>query len=114
MSQFLYYHIIIILVTLQRDLLVEKDRHLTELRTSVVELVETMVKEGFKSHRDVLRESCTALSSKLQSDLKTVMKSVVEEAGALLCLDFKKRRKKMYFVLVFVFVIPVPRFLQLH
>ena len=66
-------------VTLQRDLLAEKDRQLTELRTSVVESVETTVKEGFKSYRDVLQESCKAPSSKLQADLKTVVKSVVEE-----------------------------------
>ena len=66
-------------VTLQRDLLAEKDRQLTELRTSVVESVETTVKEGFKSYRDVLQESCKAPSSKLQTDLKTVVKSVVEE-----------------------------------
>ena len=44
-------------VTLQRDLLAEKDRQLTEIRTSVVESVETTVKEGFKSYRDVLLES---------------------------------------------------------
>ena len=66
-------------VTLQRDLLAEKDRQLTELRTSVVESVETTVKEGFKSYRDVLQESCKAPSSKLQTELKTVVKSVVEE-----------------------------------
>ena len=41
------------IVTLQRDLLAEKDRQLTELRTSVVESVETTVKEGFKSYRGV-------------------------------------------------------------
>ena len=41
-------------VTLQRDLLAEKDRQLTELRTSVVESVKATVKEGFKSYRDVL------------------------------------------------------------
>ena len=67
------------MVTLQRDLLAEKDCQLTELRTSVVESVETTVKEGFKSYRDVLQESCKAPSSKLQADLKTVVKSVVEE-----------------------------------
>ena len=66
-------------VKLQRDLLAEKDRQLTELRTLVVESVETTVKEGFKSYRDVLQESCKAPSSQLQSDLKTVVKSVVEE-----------------------------------
>ena len=66
-------------VTLQRDLLAEKDRQLTELRTSVVESVETTVKEGFKSYRDVLQESCKAPCSKLQTELKTVVKSVVEE-----------------------------------
>ena len=66
-------------VTLQRDLLVEKDRQLTELRTSVVESAETTVKEGFKSYKDVLQESCKASSSKLQTELKTVVKSVVEE-----------------------------------
>ena len=66
-------------VTLQCDLLAEKDRQLTELRTSVVESVETTVKEGFKSYRDVLQESCKAPSSKLQIELKTVVKSVVEE-----------------------------------
>ena len=32
-------------VTLQRNLLAEKDRQLTELRTSVVESVQTTVKE---------------------------------------------------------------------
>ena len=66
-------------VTLQRDLLAEKDRQLTELRTSVVESVQTTVKEGFKSYSDVLKESCKAPSSKLQTELKTVVKSVVEE-----------------------------------
>ena len=66
-------------VTLQRDLLAEKDRQLTELRTSVVESVENTVKEGFKSYKDVLQESCTAPSSKLQTELKTVVKSVFEE-----------------------------------
>ena len=66
-------------VTLQRDLLAEKDRQLTELRTSVVESLETTVKEGFKSYKDVLKESCKAPCSKLQADLKTVVKSVVEE-----------------------------------
>ena len=67
------------MVTLQRDLLAEKDRQLTELRTSVVESVQTTVKEGFKSCSDVLKESCKAPSSKLQTELKTVVKSVVEE-----------------------------------
>ena len=66
-------------VTLQRDLHAEKDRQLTELRTSVVESVENTVKEGCKSNRDVLQESCTAPSSKLQANLKTMVKSVVEE-----------------------------------
>ena len=66
-------------VTLQRDLLAEKDRQLTELRTSVVESVQTTVKEGFKSYSDVLKESCKAPTSKLQTELKTVVKSVVEE-----------------------------------
>ena len=66
-------------VTLQRDLLAEKDRQLTELRTSVVESVQTTVKEGFKSYSDVLKESCKAPSSRLQTELKTVVKSVVEE-----------------------------------
>ena len=36
-------------VTLQRDLLAEKDRQLTELRSSVVESVQTTVKEGLRS-----------------------------------------------------------------
>ena len=66
-------------VTLQRDLLAEKDRQLTELRTSVVESVENTVKEGFKSYSDVLQESCKAPSSRLQTELKTVVKSFVEE-----------------------------------
>ena len=52
---------------------------LTESRTSVVESLETTVKEGFKSYKDVLKESCKAPCSKLQADLKTVVKSVVEE-----------------------------------
>ena len=39
-------------VTLQRDLLAEKDRQLTELRTSVVESVENTVKESLKSCSD--------------------------------------------------------------
>ena len=66
-------------VTLQRDLPAEKDRQLTELRTSVVESVQTTVKEGLKSYSDVLKESCKAPSSRLQTELKTVVKSVVEE-----------------------------------
>ena len=60
-------------VTLQRDLPAEKDRQLTELRTSVVESVQTTVKEGLKSYSDVLKESCKAPSSRLQTELKTVV-----------------------------------------
>ena len=56
-------------VTLQRNLLAEKDRQLTELRTSVVESVQTTVKERFKPYSDVLKESCKAPSSKLQTEL---------------------------------------------
>ena len=85
-------------VTLQRDLLAEKDRQLTELRSSVVESVENTVKEGLKSYSDVLKESCKAPSSRLQTELKTVVRVLSKrriEAGASCCLDFKKRRKKM-------------------
>ena len=54
-------------VTLQRDLLAEKDRQLTELRTSVVESEENTVKEGLKSCSDACRshEKLLALDYRL-------------------------------------------------
>ena len=65
-------------VTLQHDLLAEKDRQLAELRTSVVESVQTTVKEGLRSYSKVVEESCKAPSSaKLQAELKSVVKTVV-------------------------------------
>ena len=50
------------------------------MRSSVVESVQTTVKEGLRSYSQVVEESCKAPSSaKLQADLKSFVKNVVEE-----------------------------------
>ena len=67
-------------VKLQRELLAEKDKQLSELRTSVVQSVGETVKAELKSYSEIVKQSCQSPPKNVsQASLKSVVQTVFEE-----------------------------------
>ena len=67
-------------VNLQRELLAEKEKQLSELRTTVVQSVGETVKAEIKSYSDIVQKSCQVSSTPLSpASLKSTVRNVFEE-----------------------------------